>query len=193
MAEAKTAPPASRKSRKSRTPRRRYTKAEREAALVLFVDEGPTAAAKKTKIPANTIKSWAKREGLSAPASEATAAATAAAAARAEQRRTELRHDLIEKAAEILTRMSQPHEELKVVSLGREHGSEVQHVQVDLPPASAVRDYAVTVGILIDKYRLEMGEDTDRRHITTDVTLRQVPDDELKAGLARVLDKLEKA
>jgi transposase len=173
--------------------RRRWSVKLRQEALTAFVDRGPTAAAKKTGIPISTIKSWAKRQGLSAPASQATARATAAAAARAEQRRAKLREALIETAAEVLHRISEPHVELKVVSDGREAGSHVERVKLDGPTAAASRDYAVTVGILIDKYRLEMGEDTDRRSITTDVTLRQVPDDELKAGLARVLDKLEKA
>jgi len=178
---------------KAKAPRRRYTKAEREAALALFVAEGPTAASKKTKVPANTIKSWAKREGLSAPTSEATVKATAAAAARAAQRRARLREQLLEKALEVLARISMPHEDLKVVSDGREAGSHVERTKLDLPTAAAARDYAVTVGILIDKLRLELGEDTDRKHITSDVTLRQVPTDDLEAGLARVLDKLRKA
>jgi hypothetical protein len=178
---------------KAQKPRRRYTKAERETALALFVAEGPTAAARKTKVPANTIKSWAKREGLAAPASEATAKATAAAAARAAQHRERLREQLLEKAIEVLQRISEPHEDLKVVSDGREAGSHVERTKLDLPTAAASRDYAVTVGILIDKLRLELGEDTDRKHITTDVTLRQVPDDDLAAGLRRVLDKLQQA
>lgn len=179
---------------KAKAPRRRrYTPKEREEALAAFVAEGPTAAAKETGISVGTIKSWAKRAKLSAPAATATAAATAAAAARAEARRAELRGQLIEKAFEVLKRMSEGHIHPMVVSDGREAGSHVEMVKLDLPTPAGVRDYAVTVGILIDKYRLEMGEDTDRRSITTDVTLRQVPDDELRAGLARVLAKLEQA
>lgn len=169
---------------------RRYTEAERSSALEIYRTRGLSEAAKETGFPAKTISSWAKRRGVTTDAVAITRQATEAIVARAELRRAELSERLIETAADVLERIGAPHIDVRVVGNGGESGQRIEKVKLDLPPASAVRDYAVSIGILIDKYRLERGESTDNHAIAGDITLRNVPDDQLQVGLDRVLTKL---
>jgi transposase-like protein len=179
---------AKRKASKRRT----YSADQRTQALALYTELGPTEASRQTKIPARTISTWAKRAGLKTKVVATTAAATDAAKAKAALTREELRGELIEKTLQILRRMDAEHIDFKVVGQGEGVGA-IEKVTYPLPTPSGVREYAVTVGILLDKYRLEMGESTDRRQLehTGSVALQGVPDDELRAGLSRVLAKLE--
>lgn len=177
---------------KPKPKRRLYKPEEKEQALALYVELGPKEASDQTKIPRKTISTWAKRAGLATKVVATTSAATDAAKAKAALTRETLRSELIEKALEILRRMDAEHIDFKVVGQGEGVGA-IEQVTYPKPTPSGVREYAVTVGILLDKYRLEMGESTDRRQLehTGSVALQGVPDDELRAGLSRVLAKLE--
>ncbi|MGH2819105.1 MAG: hypothetical protein ACRDJ5_00475 [Actinomycetota bacterium] len=166
---------------------RRYAPEKKEQALALYVSDGPREAARRTKIPANTISSWARRAGLKTRAEATTAKATQAAQARAERIRTQLRAELIEKALEVLHRMDHPHIDFR--------GKDARKVTFPKPSPTGVREYAVAIGILLDKYRLEMGETTDRKSMehsgSLKVAMESYSDDDLRAGLNRILRKLE--
>jgi hypothetical protein len=101
-----------------------------------------------------------------------------------------IRAKLLERAKQLLDRLDAEHLELKVVSDGRNEGSHVERVVVPRPSGAVARDLAVAVGILIDKYRLEMGEDTDRRRVTQDVTLSRLTDEDLDRELIELLTAL---
>lgn len=155
-----------------------YTTEEKANALNLYVTVGLAEAWRTTGIPKPTIASWARRAGL--PHTDATAKtreATEAAAARAETLRAELRVKLLEKASDLLDRMDAEHIDFK--------GKDADTVTYPIAPASAVQNYATSVGILIDKYRLEVGEATTRsesRSLTEDM------DDHERAALRDAID-----
>ena len=173
----------------SKTPKS-YSDGDKAEALALYVEKGPREASRQTGIPVRTITRWAAARGLSTEVETKTAAATAAAREKAALLREQLRHKLLEKAVDILDRMDAPHKDFKVVGVG-DHISEVTEVWYDKPTPSGVKDYAIAVGVLIDKLRLENGETTDNRNTNVSggltMSLRGVPDDQLDAGLARLL------
>lgn len=179
--------PAARKKgggRKAVPPRKPYPEQKREQALALYVSHGPREASRRTKIPANTISSWARRAGLKTKVESITEKATAAAQAQAEKRRARIRAELLAKIEDILTRMDAEHIDFR--------GKDARKVTFPKPSPTGVREYAVAIGVLLDKYRLEMGEVTGRQSFehSGDLTLKQVPDAELRAGLVQVLRRL---
>ena len=145
---------------------RKYSAEERAEALTLYASDGLAETARQTGIPKPTIASWVTRAGLPhTDSTTKTEAATEAAESRAKQLRADLRLKLLEKASDLLDRMDAPHVEFK--------GKDADQVEYPIAPAAAVQNYATSVGILIDKYRLEMGEATGRtesRALTDDIT-----------------------
>ena len=134
---------------------RKYSAEERAEALILYASEGLAETARQTGIPKPTIASWVTRAGL--PHTDSTVkteAATEAAQSRAKQLRADLQLRLLEKAVDLLDRMDAEHVDFK--------GKDADMVTYPIAPAAAVQNYATSVGILIDKYRLEMGEATTR-------------------------------
>lgn len=165
---------------------REYTDEEKAAALALYGEVGLAEAWRRTRIPKPTIASWARRAGLPhTDAAAKTAIATMAASARADQLRAELRLSLLEHAVDLLGRMDAEHVEFK------NSAKEIREVRYPIAPAGAVQNYATSVGILIDKYRLEAGEATTRsesRDITGDLT-----DDELDDAIRSAEEALRGA
>ncbi len=161
---------------------RTYSPDEKAAALVLYAEHGLAETWRRTGIPKPTIASWVTRAGL--PHTDSTIktrAATEAATERAERIRAELRLALIEKAADLLDRMDAPHVEFK--------GKDADQVEYPIAPAGAVQNYATSVGILIDKYRLEMGEPTSRsesRAFSDDI---EPLDDHERLALREAIDR----
>lgn len=159
-----------------------YTPEEKAEALVLYASDGLAHAWRTMGIPKPTIASWARRAGFPhTDASAKTAAATEAAEDRAKLLRARLRLGLLEKAVDLLERMDAPHTEFK--------GKEATTVEYPIAPAAAVQNYATSVGILIDKYRLELGEATDR---TETKTLTDGLTPEVKSKLRDMLDRAAK-
>lgn len=165
---------------------REYTAEEKAAALALYGEVGLAEAWRQTHIPKPTIASWARRAGLPhTDAAAKTQAATMAASARADQLRAEIRLKLLEKTSDLLDRMDAEHVEFK------NSAKEIREVVYPIAPADAVRAYATSVGILIDKYRLEVGEATTRSE-SRDLTA-QLSDDELDAAIAEAEEALRRA
>lgn len=165
---------------------REYTEDEKARALDLYGSVGLAEAARETDIPKPTIQSWARRTGLPhTDAAAKTREATLAASARADQLRAGIRLKLLVKADRLLDRMDEPHVEFK------NSAKEIRQVTYPTAPAAAVQNYATSVGILIDKYRLEVGEATTRsesKDITSDLT-----DDELEEAIREAEDALRRA
>lgn len=68
--------------------------------------------------------------------------------------RGSIRRRLLEKVDNLLDRFDQPHYDYR--------GKDATRVMWDSATSGDVRAYATSIGILIDKYRLEMGEATAR-------------------------------
>jgi len=135
--------------------RRVYTPEERSHALELYVRVGPCQAARETGIKKPTIRSWAKKAGLKPP-TEHIGEAAKATEARIAAKRAAIKEKLIDRAAEMLERMGES------MSVWVGSGATPVEVKVEKPPAGVCKDLATTVGILIDKFRLEAGEVTSR-------------------------------
>ena len=133
----------------------RYSDQERNHALALYVDHGPTEASRQTGIPKGTIAGWAKAVGARTVRNAKTEAATLAAQIDAARLREQLRLKMLVKAHDALARMDEPHKDFR----GKDE------VWWDKAPSGAMKDYATTMAILLDKYRLEVGEATTRSEV----------------------------
>jgi hypothetical protein len=148
-----------------------YTDEQKAEALDLYVEVGPAEAGSLTGIPSGTIRSWAHRADLPRLRYQKTEEATQAAQVRAEQKRAELQELLLDQAVDLMHRMNAPHKDFK--------GKDALEVWWEKAPAAAVQNYATSVAILIDKYRLEMGETTGRTEVLAPIDLE----------LARIADE----
>jgi transposase-like protein len=154
--------------------RPRYDDDTKARAVALAVEHGPTEAGRLTGVKPGTIRSWCSRSGVATEAAERTAAATDAAKARRETKREELRTLLIEKAVDLVNRMDEEHIDFRGKDAGR--------VTFPKAPAQACQQYATAAAILLDKFRLELGESTDRTaRVTEPVTDAEHLLDELDA------------
>lgn len=135
-----------------------YTTQQRAEAVALADKHGPAEASRQTGIPRRTISSW--RTTTAQASIQKTKNARDTLKAQNETKREHLRQLLLDKAvafAESLT-----------------------------PGDKAVRTDATALGILIDKYRLEMGEATGR---TENVDLAQA-ESRIDAEIARLAEEM---
>jgi hypothetical protein len=139
----------------------KYTDKQKAEALELYMEHGPGEASRRTKIPRATISGWARDAGKVRDRETRTAAATKAAQESFAARRARLKDELLGKVLDLLNRMDQEHVDFK--------GQFAARVTYEKPPADAVRNYATSVGILIDKMRLELGEATSRDESVSDL------------------------
>lgn len=137
---------------------RTFTEKQRDEALRSVEAVGIRQTERQLGISHSTLQSWIRRYGITPFTTEKRRAQTEAgrlqAAANTALRREELRTKLIEKAHDLLERMDKPHVDFK--------GKEAELVTYPIAPSDAVRNYAVAFAVLIDKFRLEVGEATDR-------------------------------
>jgi len=134
---------------------RTYTDDERANAVAIVAERGLAEAWRQTGIPKMTIVNWCNAAGVVRSHPERTRAALDALEESTALRRRQLRVELLERAVEILERMDEPHMEFK--------GKDADAVEYPVAPAAAVQNYATSAAILIDKFRLEMGEATGRQ------------------------------
>jgi hypothetical protein len=125
-----------------------------KAALAAYVEVGLSEASRRTQIPKPTIAMWAKQHGVLSTSRDEryaqTGLMTERRIERAREQRLALRERMVERVHDLLDRMDAPH----IDFVGKD-GREVIH---PIAPAQAVKDYAISVGVLIDKMRLESGE-----------------------------------
>jgi transposase-like protein len=135
-------------------PGRHHTDEEKADAIRLVAERGLAEAWRETGIPKPTLVRWCQDAGVERSNAEQTKAAAGVLRARASETRETLRLLLLEKALDLLERMDEPHVEFK--------GKDADQVTYPIAPAGAVQNYATSAAILIDKYRLEVGEATGR-------------------------------
>jgi hypothetical protein len=138
---------------------RTYTTEEKTVALATYAEHGLARAHDEHDIPKATLRKWAIGAGMDTSAIagrsvEQTQAASAARSARCEVLRLELREGFLVAAADMLDRLDEEHVDFR--------GQQAREVTFPKAPADACRNYVTAAAILIDKYRLEVGEATDR-------------------------------
>jgi len=156
-----------------------YSEADRAAAVEIFRIGGSNEAHRQTGISESTIRRWAHERGVRCELNGINAAASEAARIRAEKLREELRLRILDKAADVLSRMDSKHTDKKALPDGT-----VVDLVYDRPTPSGVREYAVAFGILLDKYRLELGEHTGREKHEVDV--HQYSEEQIERDIARI-------
>jgi len=132
----------------------------RERALELWQSEGMAKAHAETGVPKSTINRWRTAAGLEPGASDAneqTRHATEARLAQQAEKRVTLQELFLDKAIDMLKRMDEKHTDFK--------GRDAVEVHFEKAPSGACQQYATAAAILIDKFRLEVGEVTDRHGI----------------------------
>ena len=138
-----------------------YTDEQKQEAVNLYIDVGTAEAARQTGVTARTINNWAQQAGATVSQErDKTEAAREALAAKNANRREHIRHLILEKAEDLLGRMDEPHADFKVVD------KRIEQVEWVKARSGDVKNYAVAFAVLIDKYRLEMGETTNRTEIS---------------------------
>lgn len=130
-----------------------YTDEQKAEAVRLYLEVGPDEAAKAIGCSRRQVYRWLGRHGVTPKKPEEQRADTEL---RHFQRREELRDLLLDQALDMLHRMNEMHVEYR-----QEDGKPEEVVHV-VPAPKDCQSYAVAAGILIDKYRLEMGESTSR-------------------------------
>lgn len=138
--------------------RNRYTAEQRADALRLYQLKGPHAASRETDIPAATISSWAKRSGIRMVDVKTRYPREAIEELRAKRGaiREELQLRMLATALHLVERIDEPHVDYLRGADG------IEAVTYQTAPAKAAQAYSVAAGILLDKYRLELGEATER-------------------------------
>lgn len=142
----------------------RYTTAQREEALELYLDHGAAETARRTGIALGTLKSWASRSGVASAATETTAAAVEAHRLTVAERKVALARDLMGDIERLRGQLFEPCVERKVVTLagGKERGvHEVVDVELGQPSFSDQKAIMTTVAIAIDKVQVLTGQATE--------------------------------
>lgn len=130
-----------------------YTEAQKDAAIDRASAAGASTAAKETGINRSTIWRWMKERDLPTAANNArNRDAVAEVQARAAEVRARVGSKLLVRVEELLDRMTAPYQDVRSGHLRK----------FTKPPANAAKDLAIAAAVLIDKYRLEMGEATTR-------------------------------
>ncbi|KKN15606.1 hypothetical protein LCGC14_0984560, partial [marine sediment metagenome] len=146
------------KSKTAKKPAPKYTDTQRRKAVNLYIQHGTTQASQQSGIPKRTLQRWAKDSGIVAQARIKTDTARTELARVNAERRERIKTSLLTKIEDLLGRMDLPHIDFK--------GKDAQQVTYPTATSGDVKNYAVSVAVLIDKYRLEMGESTSRAEIT---------------------------
>ncbi len=131
-----------------------YTDTQKAEAVTLYLEHGTAEASKHTGISGRSITRWANATGLVSQDRQKTDQAREQLARRNAERREHVKTLLLEKAEDLLGRMDQPHIDFK--------GGKAEQVTYPIATSGDVKNYAVAVAVLIDKYRLESGEATGR-------------------------------
>lgn len=116
-----------------------YSPKQKAEAIDLWKQHGTAETARQTGISTRTIKRWVKADPTAQADTKQTDTARRELARRTRERRERIRSLLLERTQDLLEAM-----------------------HPDASRAGDIRSYAVAVGILIDKFRLEMGEATGR-------------------------------
>lgn len=144
-------------------PRNRHDPDTKAEALRLVAEVGPCEAARRLGIPEGTVKSWARRAGISSPNGEQTAKAVATASVAWAVRRAALVDEMGRAATKAVARLNE---------------------RLDGDTTTGLRDLAVSAAVMIDKAQLLSGQATGRTEAAHTVS------DERKAKAVAVFDEL---
>jgi len=133
-------------------PRTTYSPEAKAEALRIYEKEGPSEAARQTGIAKQRITQWAKIAGVRTSAPQRMAEATQMRRLQGEAFREEVKEKLLRRVDTAL--------ELMVTQTTTHVGQQGKEVTYERPPAQDFRHYAMSAGILVDKFRLESGEST---------------------------------
>lgn len=137
-----------------------YTDTVKARGVALYLEHGAAEAARiltvelGRNVPAGTIASWASRQDVATERHTNNLDRVECARVAREAKREELREKILDKALDMLDRMDEPHHDYR--------GKDADRVTWDKAPADACKAYATSCAILVDKFRLEMGETTGR-------------------------------
>ncbi len=159
----------------------KYTDAQRRKAINLYIEHGTAEASRRSGISTRSIKRWAKDSDVVAQARDKTGQAREELARVNAERRERIKTMLLEKIEDLLGRMNLPHVDFK--------GKDARQITYPTATSGDVKNYAVSVAVLIDKYRLEMGESTSRAEITFEQAESRL--DEEFAGLVEQFEAME--
>jgi hypothetical protein len=132
-----------------------YDDKQKAEALSLYAEHGPAEAGRRTGIPRTTISRWAGETGVRTDREAKTREATKAAAEKAAKLRETLKSNCRDRAVDLIHRMEEMHVEFV--------GKDGRREEVAKATAAACKDYAVAVGVLIDKAELLDGRATSRQ------------------------------
>lgn len=156
----------------------KYSDERRQEALTAYTEHGAAEASRRLDIPARTIRDWANKAGVVAAAdTKKTETARATQERRITEKRAKLRELMLDQAIDLMGRMNDPHIDFK--------GTGAQQVEYPTPRSGDVRNYAVAVAVLVDKFRLESGDPTAHQHHTGD--------NQLDKDLQALLDQFDDA
>lgn len=131
-----------------------YTDEQKAEAVRLYLEVGAEGAAETIGCSRRQVYRWLGSHNVTPKKPDEARAETEA---RHYRRRSELRDLLLDQALDMLHRMNEMHIEYRQIPGKAEE--EIVHVT---PAPKDCQSYALAAGILIDKYRLEMGEATSR-------------------------------
>ena len=131
-----------------------YTDAQKAEAVDLYVEVGTAEAARRVGTTTRTITRWASAAGVvSADRAKKVEHTVEGRDAANKDRRSRIRDKVLAKAEDLLDRMDEKHIDFR--------GKDNKKVTFPKATSGDVRNYAVSFGVLLDKYRLEMGEATE--------------------------------
>lgn len=161
-----------------------YTDDVKARGVALYLEHGAAEAARiltnelGRNVPSGTIASWASRGDIASERHANNLDRVECARVSREAKREQLREKILDKALDMLGRMDEPHHDYR--------GKDADRVTWEKAPADACKAYATSCAILVDKFRLEMGESTGRQaveHVGAEKAHGLV--DELEARRAR--------
>ena len=158
-----------------------YSDDDKAKAVSVYRTHGATVAAETVGCDKSTVTRWAQAAGIETEVISRTSKATEVRAAANEATRQRLRDKILAKAEDMLDRMDLPHHDYRTA------GKNVEKVHWDQARSGDVKNYAIAFGVLLDKYRLEMGESTDRREVSI-VEAESAFDREIKKLAGRLGD-----
>jgi transposase-like protein len=135
-----------------------YTDEQKAEAVRLYVEVGAEEAAETVGCSRRQVYRWLGSHNVTAKTNDDRRAETQT---RHAEKREELRNLLLDQAVDALHRMNEAHVEYRQIG-----GREEQVVYEKAAPADW-KSYATAAAILIDKYRLEMGEATGKTESIT--------------------------
>jgi hypothetical protein len=162
----------------------RYTAKQKAQAIQAWQKHGTAEASRQTGISTTSITRWVRADpDVVQTNAKQTEKARLELARRTRERREQVRALLMEKVLDLLERMDKEHVDFKAAGNSGP-------VQVTYPIATSgdVKNYAIAMAVLLDKYRLEAGESTDRvEHISPELAA-SVLDEEIADLLTQMPD-----